>query len=183
MGASSPPRRFLFPGLLSLRLAALAIAAAILLPSAGCGFFRPQLQHTLGSPQAVAEAVIAGLDRRDVAALERLAVTEWEFQRLVWPRQPAARPERNIPWEYAWRDLASKSRFQLRGRLSEWSAGPVSVVGVAFDGETTDYGTYRVQRKSRVTLRDAEGRVTTARLFGSIIEQRGQFKVFSYVVD
>jgi hypothetical protein len=57
------------------------------------------------------------------------------------------------------------------------------VVDVGFDGETTDYGSYRVLRKSRVTLRDAEGRLTTARLFGSIIEQQGRFKVFSYVVD
>jgi hypothetical protein len=40
-----------------------------------------------------------------------------------------------------------------------------------------------VMRRSRVTLRDAAGRLTTARLFGSIIEQRGHFKVFSYVAD
>lgn len=160
-----------------------ALVVIVALPVAGCGFFGRQLQHTYGSPKAVAEAVVAALDARDVPALERLAVTELEFRHVVWSRQPAARPERNIPWEYAWRDLAAKSRFQLRGRVSEWRPAPVTVVDVAFDGETTDYGTYRVLRKSRVTLRDADGRLTTARLFGSIIEQRNHFKVFSYVVD
>jgi hypothetical protein len=160
-----------------------ALLALVLLSAAGCGFVDLQLQHTSGSPKAVAEAVIAALDGRDIPALERLAVSELEFRRVVWPRQPAARPERNIPWEYAWRDLAGKSRLQLRGRVSEWRPAPVTVVDVAFDGETTDYGTYRVFRKSRVTLRDAAGRLTTVRLFGSIIEQRHHFKVFSYVVD
>jgi hypothetical protein len=159
------------------------LLAIVLLPGTGCGSFGVQLQHTHGSPKAVAEAVVAALDRRDTAVLERLAVTEQEFQRVVWPRQPAARPERNIPWNYAWRDLAGKSTLQLRGRIQEWPPSRLTVVDLAFDGETTDYGTYRVLRKSRVTLRDPEGRLTTARLFGSIIEQQGRFKVFSYVAD
>jgi hypothetical protein len=177
LGASAPA----LP--LPLRLIACAVAAVLLFPAVGCGLFRHELQHTLDSPQAVAEAVVAALDRKDIAALERLAVSELEFQRLVWPRQPAARPERNIPWEYAWRDLASKSRLQLRGRIAEWQPGPLTVVDISFDGDTTDYETYRVLRKSKVTLRDAAGRRTTARLFGSVIEQQGHFKVFSYVVD
>jgi hypothetical protein len=160
-----------------------ALVAASLLSAGGCGILRLQLQHTSGSPKAVAEAVVAALDGRDVAALERLSVNELEFRRVVWPRQPAARPERNIPWKYAWRDLAAKSRLQLRARVAEWQPAAVTVVEVGFDGETTDYGTYRVMRRSRVTLRDKEGRLTTGRLFGSVIEQRGHFKVFSYVAD
>jgi hypothetical protein len=160
-----------------------AVVGISLLAASGCRFVGVRLQHTHGSAKAVAEAVVAALDRRDVAALEHLAVSELEFRRVVWPRQPAARPERNIPWEYAWRDLAAKSRLQLRARVAEWRPAAGAVVDVGFEGETTDYGTYRVMRRSRVTLRDAAGRLTTARLFGSIIEQRGHFKVFSYVAD
>lgn len=166
-----------------LRCLASALVAASLLAGTGCRFFGLQLQHTHGSPKAVAEAVVAALDRRDVTALEHLAVSELEFRRVVWPRQPAARPERNIPWEYAWRDLAGKSRLQLRSRVAEWPSAGVTVVDVSFEGETTDYGTYRVMRRSRVTLRDKAGRLSTGRLFGSVIEQRGHFKVFSYVAD
>ena len=174
----------------SLLVLALGVLAAVAFGArVGFGdgkFQRPygaELRHTFGSPKAVAEAVIAALDRRDATTLEVMAVSEAEFRRIVWPRQPAARPERNIPWEYAWRDLAAKSKVQLWGRLSEWRTGAGQVVDVAFDGETTDYGSYRVMRKSRITLRDAGGEQTTVRLFGSIIEQRGHFKVFSYVVD
>jgi hypothetical protein len=160
-----------------------ALLATILAVAAGCGR-SPALDWGLDSPRAVAEAVVAALDARDVRALERLSVNEHEFRQVVWPRQPAARPERNIPWEYAWRSLAARSRHQLRGRLSEWASGQrFTVDGVTFAGETTDYGAYRVHRRSVVTLRDTAGRLETARVFGSVIEQGGRYRVFSYVVD
>jgi hypothetical protein len=160
-----------------------ALLAALLIFATGCGR-SPALDWGLDSPQAVAEAVVAALDARDVRALERLSVNEQEFRQLVWPRQPAARPERNIPWDYAWRSLAARSRYQLRGRLSEWVSGQrFTVVGLKFAGETTDYGAYRVHRRSVVTLRDTAGRVETTRVFGSLIEQGGRYRVFSYVVD
>jgi hypothetical protein len=156
------------------------IAAALV---AACGS-TPPLEPLLESPTAVAQAVVDALDRKDARTLEQLAVNEREFQDVVWPRQPGARPDRNLPWDYAWRDLAAKSRFQLRARLNEWPREERWVVErITFDGETTDYQTYRVMRKSRVTLRGSSGRRVTARLFGSIIEQRGRYKVFSYVAD
>lgn len=162
-----------------LRAAGVVVLTATL---SACSAGR-QLEATFDSPTALAQAVVDGLNRKDRAMLERLALTEDEFRELVWPRQPAARPERNVPWDYVWKDLSAKSRWQLRGRLAAWTTGPVAVEAVTFDGETTDYDSYRVMRKSRITLRDAGGQRTTVRLFGSIIEQRGRFKVFSYVAD
>jgi hypothetical protein len=160
----------------------LVLIVPVLALSTACG--RPvTLQHTLDSPRAVAQAVVDGLTRKDVAALERLAVSEEEFRYLVWPRQPAARPGRNIPWDYAWQDLSSKSQLQLRGRVREWPARDVTLVDIDFEGETTDYHTYRIRRRSVVTLRDRGGQQSREHLFGSLIEQDGKFKVFSYVVD
>jgi hypothetical protein len=157
-------------------------ALLVALLASGCS--SAALDGGLESPQAVAAAVIDALEARDQAALERLVVNEREFRQVVWPRQPAARPERNIPWDYAWRSLAARSRHQLRARLAEWGRGRrPAVVAVAFAGETTDYGAYRVHRRTVVTLRDAAGRLTTVRVFGSLIEQGGRYKVFSYVVD
>lgn len=162
---------------------ALALIASVLPLAASCGG-SGALDWGLESPRAVAEAVIRALDAGDATALERLAVNEREFRQLVWPRQPAARPERNIPWDYAWKTLSARSRQQLSGRLSEWTrqAG-VTVADLRFTGETTDYGAYRVHRKSVVTLRDSSGRQQTLRVFGSLIEQGGRYRVFSYVVD
>jgi hypothetical protein len=158
------------------------VAISIAANGLACGR-APRLSHTLESPEAVASAVLTGLQRRDVEGLRVLALAEDEFRGLVWPRLPASRPERNIPWDYVWKDLSSKSRLQLAARLNEFRDRGYGVVSVRFTGETTDYETFRVFRASAVTLRDRDGRETTQRLFGSMVEQNGRYKVFSYVVD
>lgn len=165
-----------------VRTLGLLVAISVAATSLACGR-APRLSHTLESPEAVAVAVLTGLQRRDAAGLRALALAEDEFQRLVWPRLPTSRPERNIPWDYVWKDLSSKSRLQLAARLNEFRDRGYGVVSVRFTGETTDYQTFKVFRASAVTLRDREGRETTHRLFGSMLEQDGRFKVFSYVVD
>lgn len=150
--------------------------------AAGCER-RPALQDTFDSPESLTRAVVNALSHRDLARLGSLALTEDEFRQLVWPKLPAARAGRNLPWSYVWEDLHSKSGHHLRGLVQEWNDQGFQVARVSFAGETTDYQTHRIHRKTVVTLRDRSGRETTGRLFGSTIEQNGRYKVFSYVVD
>jgi hypothetical protein len=167
----------------AVALGGLLIASGAV-PLIGCHRPPALLEHTLESPEAVAQAVLKGLNTRDVAGLQQLAITEHEFRKLVWPKLPAARPGRNIPWDYVWNDLSSKSRMQLQARLHEWQpSAEGTVVRVEFTGETTDYETFSVRRKSIVTIRTPDGNETRHRLFGSIVEQGGRYKVFSYVAD
>lgn len=144
---------------------------------------RVALSHTVESLEEVARAVLLGLQRRDAGALRAISLSENEFHTLVWPKLPTSRPERNVPWDYVWKDLHSKSRLQLVARVNQFQDRGFQVVGVRFAGDTTDYETFRVHRATTLTLRDRDGHETTTRLFGSIIEQDGRYKVFSYVVD
>jgi hypothetical protein len=41
----------------------------------------------------------------------------------------------------------------------------------------------RVHRDAELVVRDADGATRAVRLFGSLIEQDGAWKVFSYVAD
>lgn len=143
---------------------------------------KPGLSETLDSPEAVARAVLHGLDQGDRRALENLAVTADEFRDLVWPKLPASRPERNLPLDYVWKDLAAKSAANLGARLSGSKSG-LTLISLEFAGGVQDYGTFRVHRDTVLSLKDRDGRELRARLFGSAIESEGRFKVFSYVVD
>jgi hypothetical protein len=143
----------------------------------------PQLAHTQRSPEDLARAALAALNDGDRQALDALAVTESEFKGLVWPRLPASRPERRLPWTYVWASLHDKSVLYLRSQIADRRYAGFEVVRVHFAGESTDYGGYRVHRETVVTLRDRSGAESTHRLFGSVIEQNGRYKVFSYVVD
>ena len=164
------------------RAAAAGLAAVVAVAAMACAE-GPTLANTRESPEAVARAVVAGLAARDAEGLRALALSEAEFRDIVWPRLPASRPERNVPWEYAWGDLHGKSEAHLAELLARWQDRGYALVSVAFRGDTTDHGAFRVHRASVLELRDADGRAHTARLFGSMIEMGGRYKAFSYVVD
>ncbi len=171
----------------ALLLLSLSIIGAAFLFVREEGGPRPQetvrLSATFESPEAVARAVVEGLRGGDLAALKGLALSETEFKHLVWPKLPAARPERNLPMDYVWGDLAGKSDANLRARLGGWQDRGFVLVSLSFKGGVEDYGTFKVHRESVLILKDREGREQTGRLFGSILEHQGRFKVFSYVVD
>lgn len=140
------------------------------------------LAGTRGTSFDLAQAVLTAVADSDCAALERLALNEREFRDHVWPHLPAARPERNLPFSYVWGDLRQKSEASLARMLAEHGGRRYELLGVEFDG-VTDYGRYRVHREAALRVRDAAGLERALRLSGSMIEQHGAWKVFSYAVD
>jgi len=170
-------RRLRLPGMAGL----LALAALTL---AACGFeARPPLSQTFGSAELAARAVLDGMAARNADALLDLAVDEHEFRQVVWPELPASRPVTGLPVEYAWGRLRLTSRSRLSMTLAEHGGHHYELVAVKFRGETTRHQTFSVHRQTELVVRDASGATQTVRLFGSLLERDGQWKIFSYVVD
>lgn len=142
----------------------------------------PPLQHTYASAPALAEALLQALHRRDRPALEALALDAREFRDHVWPYLPAARPERNLPLSYVWEDLHQKSTEALTAALARQGGRCFRLTAVRFAGRT-DYGGYRIHRRAVLRVDDGTGAVADLRICGSMIEQGGRWKVFSYVVE
>jgi hypothetical protein len=159
------------------------LVLGILLTLAGCAPAPPPLDPTFDSPEAVARAVLEGFAAGDVAGLRRLALTEQEFRQRVWPELPASRPERNLPFSYVWGDLKQKSDASLSSLLARTRGRRLELVSVRFDEQKTPYKTYVVHRKSVFSVREGGGPSEELRLCGSMIEQDGRWKVFSFVVD
>ena len=169
-------------------LAGAGLVALCLLLAGGCG--RPAardapspLGHAFESPEAVAEAVLAALAEEDGPLLLALALSEMEFRTVVWPELPSSRPERGLPFEYAWGDLHQKSTNELRRLLARAGGTRYELLDVSFDGESTPYETFTVHRDSRLRVRDAAGAERELRLFGSVLQRGGEYKLFSYVAD
>ena len=151
--------------------------------AAACNAAPPLLANTYPSPAALATAVLSAVERRDTTELRDLALSEEEFREHVWPELPAARPERNLPFSYVWGDLRQKSEASLERMVARHGSRRYALVAVRSAGETTRYPSYIVSRETVLQVRDETGAVTELRLFGSIIEKDGGWKVFSYVVD
>jgi hypothetical protein len=161
-----------------------AILGAAVVAGASVHLSRPApLAGTFDSPEALASAVLDAFQRQDRPALERLALSDREFADHVWPVLPAARPERNLSVEFVWGDLAAKSRAHLTRNLQRGLPPGARVTALAFEGETSRHGGVTIRRQSVLTVTGADGSLARVRLFGSLIEQDGRYKVFSYVTD
>jgi len=112
-----------------------------------------------------------------------LALSEAEFRDHVWPELPTSRPERNVPFEYAWGQLKQHSDGSLQGSLGRYAGRPLRFARMRFTGETTQYPSFLVMRDSEIVAADETGRELVLRLFGSVLVKDGRCKVFSYVVD
>lgn len=145
-----------------------------------CSPSRTPLEGTHHSPLAVAQAVLDAVAANDAVALQALALSEQEFRQHVWPELPAARPERNLPFSYVWGDLRQKSTSGLQATLSRHGGRRYTLEDVRFSGETR-YPGYTVHRDAAFVVHGSDG-PEELRLCGSMIEQDGRWKVFSYVV-
>jgi hypothetical protein len=141
------------------------------------------LSGTFPSIEALAEEILLGIEANDFEALIGLALSKAEYRDYVWPQLPASRPGTNLTVDYTYQGLRTKSFHALRFTLEEHGGRKYELLGVEFAGETTDYNTYRVFRDARVLVRNEEGNEGYLDLFGSVMEYRGQYKLFSFVTD
>jgi hypothetical protein len=141
------------------------------------------LKPTWASAAETAEAFLDALAADDFERMRTTALSEREFSDVVWPELPSSRPDRNLPLDYAWRDLNQKSWGSLR-RVSHRHGGKrYRLERVEFLGETTEYVTFAVHREARLLLIGEQGERLRLSLFGSMIERGGRWKLFSFVTD
>jgi hypothetical protein len=157
------------------------VICALSLLVAGCS--GAPLAHSHDSSDSLARAVLTAIERRDIDALQALAIDRAEFADHVWPELPAARPERNLSVGYVWGDLNQKSNVTLKHTLSAHGGTHYELDSIRFLGDSTSYDRFVVHRESELTVKDSSGTARQIRLFGSVLEKDGRYKVFSYVID
>lgn len=163
----------------SARFAALVLSLASL---AGCAERDTAVwQNSFDSADALARAALAAYASGNEAALGRLALSEHELRTTVWPHLPASRPDVAMPWDYFWRDHAQRSTSHLRSLVNAHGGRGYDLVAVSF-ARRDAYGPVTVHKETALDLRTPGG-PARLRLFGSMAELRGRWKLYSYVVD
>ena len=143
----------------------------------------PPLANTHPSPSSLASAVLDALARRDRAALEALALNETEFRDHVWPQLPASRPERNLPFSYVWGELRQKSAQALTVVMSREGGKRYELIDSPICRRHATIEPIAYIARPRFMCATARGMELDLRVCGSMLEQDGAWKVFSYVVD
>jgi hypothetical protein len=156
----------------------------LVLVTGGCGLSAPPvaLSPSYPSKDEAVEVFLQALTARDRAALQAVVLTETEFRKYVWPALPASDPAVGMPVDYIAAEFRQKNEAFAAGLINDHGGKEYRLLAATFGGASTDYGSFRVHRETRLDLRGPTG-VTTLRLFGSMIESGGRWKIYSFVVD
>ena len=140
------------------------------------------LANARDSPEAVAQAFLDGLAAREIPAMQRLRITKNEFCWYVWPELPASQLP-NVSCDFAWSQATLNSIAGLAQTLSEFGGRRLELVRLRFAGGDETHPSYVVHYDTRVTVRDESGHEREVKLFGSMLEMNGQYKLSSFVAD
>jgi hypothetical protein len=165
-----------------LVIAAVIATAACSAPAQPTRSVAP-LSNTFDSADALARAVLGALAQNDLPRLRSLALSESEFRDHVWPELDTSRPERNVPFDYAWGQMKQRSDGSLQQTFSRYAGRPLRFSRAGFTGETTSYQSFAVKRDSEVIAADETGRELVLHLYGAALVKDGRYKLFSFVVD
>ncbi len=130
------------------------------------------------SREQLVQRFFAALERPDANSLRALAVTKAEYAWLVFPGSRVSLPPYNQPPEIAWMMLQLPSNTGFARVLQRDGGGHVRYLEHACANPEVD-GAVRVHSNctERVFM---NGQYVTRRLFGSIVEHNGRFKLLSF---
>lgn len=150
----------------------------------GCDRAQPpfELSNSYADRDDAVRAFLRHLEADNQDALAAAAVTESEFLKSIWPALPASRPEVGMPAERAWTEQAFKNQAHLAQLISEHGRRRYELIRTTFSAPPTEYSGFTIHPETHLEVRDGS-KTVTLRLFGSMIESGGRWKIYSFVVD
>ena len=134
--------------------------------------------------EALARRFLDAVARQDTAGLNQLLVSRGEFAWLVFPDHRYARPPYELDPGIFWLQIGAASAKGL-GRVLERLGGErLGYEALACRPDTLQItrGPVRLWSPCELSYRQG-GRVRTGRLFGTMVEREGRFKLLSYAND
>ena len=137
-------------------------------------------EHGATSTAALVRMFVQALETSDTTALVRLTISRAEFAWLVYPDSPlSAPPYRQAP-DLAWMRHSGASAGGLERLLDRLGGSELGLQSWSCADAPSNEGANRIWRHCVVRFQRAESGQRTLRLFSSIIERQGQFKILSY---
>lgn len=142
-----------------------------------------RLEGAVGSLQQLAFETLEGLSSRDTARLERIRLTEYEHNELVWPELPASAPEVNYPVDLAWQNISIRN-LRARERLFwKYAEHRLMLHDVDCREEPETFPSFTVHKDCWVQFSVEGGQPVWQQFFRYALDWQGQYKIFRYYDD
>ena len=165
----------------------LAAGSVAIVPDTGRGYaiepLPPEALLLDGAAESLDEllrTVERGLAERDTTRLYDLMITEREYREILFPAFPASHPPISASFETVWILQYPDSFRGLRRLIERYGSRDIRVTAIRFDDADQDFVNFVLHETSRVDITvDGEPR-TDVRLFGSVVQVGGQWKILTY---
>jgi hypothetical protein len=136
------------------------------------------------SPERLARRFLSAVSARDTGAFSALMISRAEFAWLVFPHHLYAAPPYELDPEIFWMRLTAGSARGLGRTLERLGGRPLAFRALDCRRDTLQVreGPLRVWGWCGIRYREGDS-LQTRRLFGSIVEREGRFKLLSYAND
>jgi hypothetical protein len=142
---------------------------------------RHRLSGGFPTIRALAETVLEALKDRDTGALTSFRLTEREYKEIIFPEFPQAKPGNNVPVDFHWNLLNLKSLKGAQDSVDDLGGQDYELMDVIATKGIADYATYRIWNKVELKVRrKMDGKESQIRVFGSVVEVDGDFKILSF---
>ncbi|MCX8045242.1 MAG: hypothetical protein N3B18_14075 [Desulfobacterota bacterium] len=153
-----------------------------------CGVMVQKNIHTMpgwhASMKSLTSEITDALAANNRQRLEALHVTEQEYAAHVWPHLPVAQiPQWQNHRDFVWQQHLIRSMRGIDTILNRYGGKNLQITNVSFDEKPEVYGQCTVHPGAVTIVLDELGEERRIRIFGSLIEMNGFYKVFSYSID
>lgn len=138
------------------------------------------LEHGSPSREALVRRFMTALSIRDSADLVRMALQPREFADLVYPESQYTHPPYHQPPALLWDQIENGSSKGFTRLLRRLGGQPLRYVDSRCDEKPDRQGRNAIWTNCLVRIIASPGDTASHRLFGSIIERDGAFKIVSY---
>jgi hypothetical protein len=155
----------------------MGLASLVICLSLACGG-DAGLDHSKGSPEELAEAVLAALETRDREALEALLVTREEHRQLLWDELP----ERTYMSFESARELNERNtREGLARALDRHGGQSYELIDIEFTDPPEVYETFTWHFGPRLRVRRvSDGREGELPILDVVLERNGRWKLMNF---
>ncbi len=135
------------------------------------------------SLDGLVQGFVSSLERGDTVALSRMTLSASEFAWLVYPTSPFTKPPYRQAPGLVWMSISTPSNAGRRKLLQRVAGETLGLKGYRCERPVERQGENRLHVGCDLELTKANGAVSRTRLFGTIIERHGVFKIVSFDND
>jgi hypothetical protein len=139
-----------------------------------------QLKNGFRTPEALCDAFLSALEKRDTARLYDLTLTRDEYLNWLWVEMPASKPIFNIPLEFVWENNWNNSVKGLNKALYNYGGKRLAFAALEFRAPDDEYQSFKLKMKPLLIAVDSAGNTHKLSYFSAIVEMNGLYKVVNY---